>query len=231
MAAQKPRVPVKYEEDDAQEFKPAAAASNVFDNLNLDGLLGALKDADLSSMMGKIGSNPDEIKEMVNGHLRDMPPEMVQKIKAMATSGQADGILKELASKGVDKDQIMELIDTHASKGGLKVPPPKDVRLAVLVTQSRQLKAKKLNAMNVTAGVLQVLRCTEPRHITCDRIAVGPLAGKKVQVWFDPAVKAGNRRAIKILSRPIGGDVLFLLDDEDLSVADFTTAEAMAVKL
>jgi hypothetical protein len=58
---------------------------------------------------------------------------------------------------------------------------------------------------------------------------VGPLAGKTIKLWYDASHTGKNRRATKLMGFPIAGDVLVVLEDGNLSEADFLAAEKLIV--
>ena len=192
--------------------------------MDMSKMMDVLKETDLAPMLEKIGSNPEEIQKFVMEHMKNMSPEMLEKIKSLAMGGNPEQLMKEMKRKGLDPVAMKAKLAEQQEM--LKHMVPKaavDFRTGVLVSNSRQLKPRKLSKFNTTAAALAILKTADAQEIACSNLSV---SDKTIKAWYNPNVKGINKRASKIAGFKIGGELLLIAEDNDLSIQEVESAES-----
>lgn len=192
--------------------------------MDMTKMMDVLKETDLAPMLEKIGSNPEEIQKFVMEHMKNMSPEMLEKIKSLAMGGNPEQLMKEMQRKGLDPAAMKAKLAEQQEM--LKHMVPKaavDFRTGVLVSNSRQLKPRKLSKFNTTAAALAILKTADAQEIACSNLSV---SGKTIKAWYNPNIKGINKRASKIAGFKVGGELLLIAEDNDLSIQEVESAES-----
>jgi hypothetical protein len=181
-------------------------------NMNMESLTNLVKDpASISKLI-------EENKDLVS-------PDLIEQAKKIIGAGGASGVLEEMRKRGMDPHALKSALST---KQKILQSLNKDGNKSVIViNQARKLKNKKISHESINISASHLLKCVDPVELSCSRLAVGPLAGKTVKIWYDPSKTSRNRRASKLLGFNVGGDIMILVKDGGLSEEDFIEAEAM----
>lgn len=186
----------------------------------------ALKNTNISDMLNQMAANPEEVSKMMEDSMSRMTPDMMDQARKLAMGGQGDQIMREMQKRGIDPKAMREQMkEQQRALRGLGGKHGDATTQVILITTSRQAKVRKIPRGNITAAVGSILKCPSPVELSCSRLAQGPLSGKTIKVWYDPEHAGKNRRASKIVGFSIGGEIVVVVDDEDLSEANFTAAE------
>jgi len=186
----------------------------------------SLKIGDVSDALNKIKNNPEEMEKKMMESINNMTPDTMEKAKRMAMSGQGAQILKQMKKKGIDprqmKDQFIAQKKAHDEAN--KIQNPKKI---LLITVSRQLKTKIISADTIESSAKDLLKTEDAIQLSCSRLAIGKLTNKTLNIWYDPKYIGKNKRASKILNLPIGGNLLIIMDEGDLTEQDFLSVETL----
>lgn len=193
-----------------------------------DTIKSALSNNNIGNVLNQMAANPDAMTNMMSsGMMNNLSPEMMEQARKMATSGQGDQILKEMQKRGMNpmemKHQLME-----QRKALNKMMPRTDqgTQQIILINKSRQTKIKKIIPGSLNSLVLNSqYKFESPVELSCSRLAIGPLKGKTVKIWYDEKNKCINKRASKIVGFKIGGDILIVVKDHSLTEKEFLAVE------
>ncbi|CAH6420061.1 Hypothetical protein HVR_LOCUS1086 [uncultured virus] len=194
--------------------------------LDMGNVKEALKNTNISTMLNQMAADPDNVAKMMEESMGKMTPEMMEQARKLAMGGQGEQIMKEMQKRGMDphamRAQIMEQQRMLRGTGGNTSDATQQV---ILINKSRQLKIRKISPASLQLSVSGILRAPSPVELSCSRLAQGPLAGKTIKVWYDPEQPGVNRRSKKILGFGVGGDIIIVMMEGNLSEKDFLAAE------
>ena len=188
----------------------------------------AMNNTNISAMLNRIANNPEEVTKVMQESMGQMSPDMMEEARKLAMGGQGKQLMREMQRRGIDPNvmraQLLEqqkaLRNMTADRG--------DTKSVILITHNRQLKVRNISAVNVSLAVQSVMKSSTIVELSCSRLANGPLEKKTIKVWCDPGCKGkNNRRLAKIVGFPIAGDGVVVVEDEDLTEADFLAAERL----
>ena len=185
-----------------------------------------LNNTNISSVLQQMTSNSDEVGKMMEESMSRMTPDMMEQARKLATGGQGKQIIREMQKRGMDPKAMRAQIQKEKrALRGQGTKPIGETFQVILITLSRQSKSKSIPRDNINLTIGNILKCPSPVELSCSRLALGPLAGKTIKVWYDPERLGKNRRASKILGFPVGGEIVIILEGEDLTEKDFLSAE------
>lgn len=186
----------------------------------------ALNHTGISAMLNQMTSNPDEVNRMMEESMNRMTPEMMDQARKLAMGGQGDQIMREMQKRGIDpKAMRAQMLQQKRALRGLCGKNTESTTQVILITMSRQVKVRRIPRDNISVAAGSILKCNSPVELSCSRLAQGPLAGKTIKVWYDPEHVGKNRRASKIVGFSIGGEIVIVTQDEDLTESNFLAAE------
>lgn len=190
----------------------------------------AMNNANINSLINRISSNPDEVTQMMKESMKHLSPEAMQQARNIAMGSQGQQIRKEMQRRGINPQAMRkQLLEKQRALKGTSAKVSDDAKSVIVITSSRQIKSRKLSPASLSFSAASILRAEAPVELSCSRLAKGPLAGKSIKIWYDPNQQGKNRRATKIIGFPVGGDMLVLVDGEDLSEKDFIAAEKFLI--
>lgn len=136
------------------------------------------------------------------------PTDPTEMIKKFMDSGNGQVILDEAKKLGIDPKLLMQKMAQYNRAMKAKAPRKGDKTTTVVVLNSkRQFKEQTVIAgfADTTASALLGGPAVE---IKCTRMAVGPLAGKTVKVWYLPDDPKPNRRAKRLTGFKVGSNII-----------------------
>lgn len=196
---------------------------------NMDEIKDAMKNVNIGEMLRQINNNPDEAQKMMAESLSKITPDMMEKARKLAMGSQGENVRKEMQKRGVNPHELkaqflqQQRLMRQASKSNSKE------KKVVFVTKSRTVKTRTIPEDSIESYISKILKVSTPIQLSCSRLALGPLAGKTIKVWYDPEAKGKNRRSTKILGFPVGSELVIVMEEGDLTEKDFLTVEAQLV--
>ena len=196
-------------------------------NLTPEAVKEALDKVNYSEVINKIASNSDEAINLVSQSAEYMTPEMMEKAKNYANGSQGKQIKEEMNRQNINNKDMREQMAkqkkmyteaTNRAKG--------ESKKAILITSSKIAKPKDIHPKILESEVKKIIGSDYAVEISCSRLAVGPLSGKNITVWYDPNRKGNNNRASKIVDFKIAGELLIIMAEGDLLEKDFKSAES-----
>ena len=195
-------------------------------NITADKVKDALNNISFSEVIDKLTSNPNEAVNLVNQSAEHITPEMMEQARKYAVGTQGKQIKKEMARKGVDNKEMKNQMEqqkklyieaNNKAKG--------EAKKVILITSSKIVKSKDIHVKILKSEAIKIIGSDDAIEISCSRLAVGPLQGKTIKVWYDPNRKGNNNRASKIVDFKMAGELLIIIEEGDLTEADFKLAE------
>jgi hypothetical protein len=184
----------------------------------------ALKNTNIAAMLNQMAANPDEVTKMMEESMNHMTPEMMEQARKLAMGGQGGQIMREMKKRGLNPKALKaQLAEQQKALRAVRVTT--STKQAILITHSKRARSRKLPHDNVSAAVGNILNCSEPVELSCSRLAQGPLAEKTIKVWYNPEATGKNRRASKIVGFSVGGEIIIVMEEGDLTEANFALAE------
>lgn len=187
-----------------------------------------LNNINFSEVISKITNNPEDIANLAEQSVGHMTPSMMEQARKHANSEHGQKIKEEVVRQGIGNRATLEnmkeqkkLYDRANIKA--KGSPQK----AILITSSKQIKVKEIHPKMLKEEAGKILKTDNPVEISCSRLSNGPLDNKSIKVWYDEKCKGNNKRASNIIGFKIAGDLLIVVDNEDLSEQDFRTVEKL----
>ena len=191
---------------------------------NPDDVKEALKNTNISTILNQMAENPDEVSRMMTESMNHFTPDMMEQARKLAMGGQGDKIMKEMKKRGINP-KAMKAQVSKQKKVLRALKTPTITKQVVLITTSRQARSRRLPLDNILPSVSNILKCSEPVELSCSRLAQGPLAGKTIKVWYNPENIGKNRRATKLVGFPVGGEIIIVMEEGDLTEEILTLAE------
>lgn len=188
----------------------------------------ALSNNNLTDMLSRINDHPEEIQSMVNDSMNTITPEMMSQARNLASGAQGNQIMREMQRRGMnpramksqlaDQQRAMRVSNKNAS-----------TQRAILITASRKLKPRDISLISIQSSVPHIINSSSGTavEISCSRLALGPLSGKTIKAWYDSHRPGKNKRASKIVGFAISGELLIIMEEGDLTEADFLAAEKL----
>lgn len=191
---------------------------------SMDDMKNALSGANISKIAKQLGDDPEKMKEMMDKTSTEMTPEMMEMARKIASGGQGQQLLREMQRQGMDPNVLKTFAKNHKRSVNTSFSPLDNPNQSFfLINSKRQLKTGKLTFNGDKLLSLDI----KGIEIPCSRLAQGPLSGKSIKAWYDPAYAGSkNRRASKIAGLRVGGDLLVMIEEGGITEADFLKAEA-----
>lgn len=183
---------------------------------------------DIGSVLDKMSFDPEQTKNIMSASINNMSPDMIEQAKKLAQSGQSERIIKEMQKRGMNPHAMkgeMEVLRKVARN--LQTKALGAMKKAIIITLNRQLKSRAIPAGSDETVIRSIIHCQTPIEISCSRLALGPLTGKTIKVWYDGTLKGKNKRATKIVGFPVAGDIIIHCEDQDLTEEDFLSVEEL----
>jgi len=188
--------------------------------------------ADITKMLGKLGENPELMGDVMEKIPNVISPDMIDQVKKMFPGGpqgqSAEKMLAQLTQNGIDPQVMRSQMVQKQNKAKGMVAHNDTTQTVVILTIQKQLKIREFSKNDLfTAAItnLKVPTVDNLKDIECGMMCQGLFKNKKVRIFYNPNDKTVNKRAKKLVGFPIGGDVIFYLENENLSEADFLTVE------
>jgi hypothetical protein len=179
------------------------------------------------NMVKDFSENPSKIQDLIKNTLT---PDLMEQAKKMVNSGsgQIEQLMKEMQKKGVNPETLKsEVFKATRQLKSAKLRDGSAGHTCLLINQKRQCKTREYSPGAEKYLAVNALHCSAPVEISCSRLAIGPLAGKVVKAWFDATNKARNRRSSKLAVFAVGGELLIIVEDHDLTEHELTIVEQM----
>lgn len=186
----------------------------------------AMSAANIGSMLNRMTNNPEEVTRMMHESMKTLSPEVMQQARNMAMGAQGQQIRKEMQRRGINPQAMRkQLLEQKRALQGTSAQVSSDATAAIIVTTSRQVRTRKLSQASLSLSAAAILHAEAPVELSCSRLAKGPLTGKSIKIWYDPNHPGKNKRTSRIIGFPVGGEMLIVVEGEDLSEKDFLAAE------
>lgn len=188
---------------------------------------GQPTNADISRMANQLTQNP----EMMTGLIDKIPdvisPEMMAQAQKLVGSGQAEKLIGQMKDRGIDPQAMRSQLVQRQSKAKGMVKHDETTQTVIIVNMTKQTKVREFQKVKMleSAAVNLKIKPEDVKDISCRIMAQGILEGKKVKIFYNPNDKAINKRVKKIVGFPIGGDVIFYIENENLTEQDFENVE------
>ena len=188
----------------------------------------ALNNVDISSMLNKMSDNPDEISKLMTDSMAHMTPAMMEQARKLA-GGQGEQIQRQMLKLGINpkamQAQMKEQQKQQRALNNLLGNMTCSKRV-IFITASRQAKSKGVTG-DMKSFVAHLVHTDSPVELSCSRLALGPLAGNTIKLWYDPKRKGKNTRTSKIIGFPIAGEAVITMEEGDLTEEAFLAAEKL----
>lgn len=182
----------------------------------------------IGSVLDKMSLDPEQTKAIMSASVNNMSPDMIEQARKLAQSGQSDRIMKEMQKRGMNPHAMKaEMEALRKVARNLQTKALGIMKKVVIITLNRQLKSRTIPAGSDETVVRSIMHCESPVEISCSRLALGPLFGKTIRVWYDATLKGKNKRASKIVGFAVAGDIIIHCENEDLTEEDFSAAELL----
>lgn len=195
-------------------------------NIQTDQIKEALNNVDISTMLNKIANNPEEVSKIMANTQSAMTPDMMEQARKLAAGSQGDKLKKELNKRHMDPRQIrLEFKEQQKIYRKTAIQAQGPTKKVCYLKQTRKLIQRDLPISSIQSSAASMLKYKDVVEISCSRLALGPLKGKTIKIWYNPDIKGNNRRATKIVGFPIGGEILIVMEEGDLLIKNVETAE------
>ena len=197
-------------------------------NLTPDNVKDVLNNINFSEVIDKLTSNPSDAVNLVGQSADYMTPEMMEQARKYATGTQGKQIKEEMMRKGVDNKEMkiqMEQQKKLYTEANNKAKG--EAKKAIIITSSKIIKSKDIHVKVLKSEAIKIIGSDAAVELSCSRLAVGPLVGKTIKVWYDPNRKGNNSRASKIVDFKIAGELLIIMEEGDLTELDFKLVEKL----
>lgn len=182
----------------------------------------------IGSVLDKMAFDSEQTKNIMSASMNNMSPDMIEQAKKLAQSGQSERIIKEMQKRGMNPHTMKAEMEAQRKVArNLQTKALGVMKKAIIITLNRQLKSRGIPAGSDETVVRSIIHSQTPVEISCSRLALGPLAGKTIKVWYDATLKGKNKRATKIVGFPVAGDIIIHCEDEDLTEEDFLAVEEL----
>lgn len=179
-----------------------------------------------NSMLNDMMNNPDEITKFMSDSSGQKNSDMMEQARKIAMSGQGEEIIQEMQNRGLDpKAMRSQMLEHQNSLRGISTKSLELTKKVILITVSRKIKVRNIPLNSVSQSAENILHTSEPVELSCSRLARGPLKDAIIKVWYNPNHPGVNRRASKIIGFNIGGEILIVNNEGDISEDQFLTAE------
>jgi len=179
--------------------------------------------------MQQMTADPESFARLASRAFSQAGPEMIEHAKKLAAGPEGQAMVREMQSKGMTPAQAKNL-KKQMKKVQAELAPPRPSCQAVLIRATRVAKSIELPIESPEKAAASLLRGESPALLNCSRLSAGPLAGKPVKVFCDPAISARNKRISRLAGFPLGGDVIVFCQGSALSLADFEALEKILLK-
>jgi hypothetical protein len=194
--------------------------------INQDMLKEALKGTNLSSAISTIMNDPSKISSIMEESVGHMTPQMQEQAKKMASSGQIGTVMKEMQRQGKSPFQMKKEMDAqHKLFKSTQPKPSGPMKKVIVITSSRQVRVKSIYVADIQKVANEMTKATVAVGLPCSRLAVGPLYGKQITVWYDEKNPTKNKRASKLIGYTVGGEVMIVMESGDLDETTFIESE------
>jgi hypothetical protein len=195
--------------------------------LGPDDVKNVLNNVNFSDVIDKLTNNSDETANLISQSAEHMTPEMLEQARRYANGDQGQKIKEEMMRKGAntkemkDKMELQKKLynDAHNKAKG-------EIKKAILITSAKRMESKNIHPKILDSEVKKIIG-TNAIEISCSRLATDSLRGKTIKAWYDPTrnVKYPNKRASAIIGFPISGELLIVMEGEDLLTEDLLKIE------
>lgn len=195
-------------------------------NITQEKVKDVLNNVNFSDVIDKLTTNSDDTVNLISQSAEHMTPEMIEQAKKYATGTQGKQIKEEMVRKGIDnKEMKLKMEQQKKLYNEANNKAKGEGKKAIIITSSKIVKSKDIHIKILKTEVPKIIGCENPVELSCSRLAVGPLQGKTIKIWYDPNRKGNNSRASKIVDFKIAGELLIIMEEGDLTENDFKLAE------
>lgn len=187
-----------------------------------------LNNIDFSEVISKVTSNSEDIANLAQQSAGHITPSMMEQARKYANGEQGKKIKEEIVRQGVGNRATLEnMKEQKKLYDQANIKSKGNSQKAILVTSSKQIKIKEIHPKILREEAGKILKTDNPTEISCSRLSKGPLNNKTIKVWYDEKCKGNNKRATKIIGFQIAGDLLIVVENEDLSERNFREVEKL----
>ena len=162
--------------------------------------------------------------EQISKIMESIPPETLENLKKTAL-GKKDQILREMKKKGIDPKELRDTFEKEKKR--LAAVARTNSKKAVLITQGRQLKTKSVPKDFTPENANSVLNAVSCAGMSCSRLCIGSLSDKTIKIWYDPNVANKNKRATNLVGFEVGGSLLIVSEDGDITEEEILEVEKL----
>jgi hypothetical protein len=193
-----------------------------------DKIKGALRSVNLPKMVEKMANNPQGMDKAVEESAKVMTPQMMDQAKKVAAGGQGDQLRKQVLKQGMSPKQMQkDYKEQQRLARAVSEQSRGPTKRACLLDTNRKFKAKEVPVSDDIKDMAKALQAQDVVKMPYSRMAIGPLQGKSVAVWYVTGDKRRNKRIEKLLGKPHGARILISVKDEDLEVATIEEVEKL----
>lgn len=190
-----------------------------------------LNNIDFSEVISKVTSNSEDVANLAAQSAGHITPSMMEQARKHANGEQGKKIKEEVVRQGLCNRATLENMKEQKKLYDQANIKAKGVaQKTILITSSKQIKIKEIHPKNsdkLKEEIGGILKTNNPTELLCSRLSKGPLENKTIKVWYDAKCKGNNKRATKIIGFQIAGDLLIMIDNEDLSEQNFREVEKL----
>ena len=192
----------------------------------MDEIKHRMANLNIGTILDKMVADPEQTKKLMTESAGNMTPDMMEKAKKLAQSGQADHIIKEMQKRGMSPHAMRaDMEQQRKTMRALEVKNTGPTKKVLVITLNRQLKSRSIPVDATLTNIASIIHCPTPVEISCSRLAFGPWANKTIKVWYDAALKGKNKRSSKVVGFPVAGDILIHCENGDLTEEEFVLIE------
>lgn len=176
--------------------------------------------------VNQVTNNPEMVAEAMEETMSQMSPQMIEQARRLANGGNAAELMTMMKKKGVNIKKIksdMKQQKKLQNRAAVQLAGP--TQSVILITTGRKHKLKSLHINNMKDEILKIVG-ESGIELSCSRLAVGPLEGSSIKLWYNTSYLGKNKRTTKLIGFPIGGPAI-IVADRAISIDEFLAAEKM----
>jgi hypothetical protein len=194
--------------------------------LSEETLKGLVDQVNIKEIVHKISNQPPEF--MTEQHAQYFIPEIKDQARNMAVGPQGEKIKKELQAGNVELASLRASMKAQKKlMNKIQAQNQEVTRQIIIISPKGKVSNQSFTLSALMNPGETILRSPQVVQLPCSRLALGPLNGKNLSLWYDEKKTYRNKRANKIFDdiANIVGEVLIIMDEGDLLLRDFLVAE------
>lgn len=223
--------PIKQQDSSKVEYNNMVNNNNHQNNLqptqtNSNNIKKIFNETNIGTMLNHMANNPTDVSKVMENSKGNLGSEVEEQARRIARNGQGEQIMKEMQRRGMDPDAMKkQFLQQQRMAKGLPTKSTDAKQKILHITKSRQLKTREIIVNEIKTAAVGILHTESPVSSSCSRLAIGPLQGKEIKIWYDPNAIGKNRRATKIAGFPICGELIIVVDNFDLNESNLKIVE------